>query len=379
MVQKERLVRLLQRMIAINSENPPGREGEIAEFVADDMRSLGLDVKMYEYVPGRPNVVATLRGSWPRAKAAKEAILLTPHLDTVPAGGGWKKDPFGGEIVGGKLYGRGASDTKGNMASAMEAIRSLVEDDVRLKRDVVFAATADEEMGSYVGLIPLLKKSVLKPKLALVLDSLEFSGIIAQKGVLYLKFTIHGKKAHSAWNWRGVSAIEQAAQAIANIKKIRFLHKKHPLLQPPTINIGVIYGGDSFNVVADQCEFTVDHRFLPAMDHRTSLRLIRDAVEKVTRNYTYSIADFQKPYEIAANHPSVRLYMDLNRRMRTPGTLKGSEGATVMSYFGEKNIPAFAVGWGARGTLHVADEFIRVDTLYRGTKFLEAYLKEYDL
>ena len=132
MINKDRLVKLTQKVLQFNSVNPPGNEWAVAQFIIKDMKSLGLDVKTVSYKPKRPNVIATLKGSWPRAKAAKEAILITPHIDTVPFGTGWKFNPIGGEIRGGKIYGRGASDDKGNCAVGMEVLRSLVEDGVRL-------------------------------------------------------------------------------------------------------------------------------------------------------------------------------------------------------------------------------------------------------
>ena len=92
---------------------------------------------------------------------------------------------------------------KAIIAVGMEVLHSLVEDGVRLQRDIVFAATADEETGSKLGIIPLLKKGILRPKVALITDSEEFDAIIAQKGLFHCRVQIFGKKAHGAYNWRG--------------------------------------------------------------------------------------------------------------------------------------------------------------------------------
>ena len=169
MINKERLITIDTKLLQINSVNPPGNEVAVADFVARDLKSIGLDIKIYSFAKNRPNVVATLKGTWPRAKAAREALLITPHYDTVPFGKGWKFDPLGAAIHKGRIYGRGASDDKGNCAVGMEALHSLVEDGVRLQRDIVFAATADEETGSKLGVIPLLKKGILRPKAALII------------------------------------------------------------------------------------------------------------------------------------------------------------------------------------------------------------------
>jgi len=378
MINKSRLIKLTQTLIRFDSSNPPGLEFDCAKFIEKEMKSLGLEVKTVSYADKRPNVIATLKGSWPRAKAAREAILLTPHFDTVPTGTGWKFKPFGGQIRDGKIYGRGASDDKGNAAACMEVIRSFIEDGVKLKKDVILAATVDEESGSHIGIIPLLDKKVLRPRFALVVDSTEYDAIIVQKGVIFLRVQIFGKKAHSAYNWRGVSAVETAARCINNLTKLKFPYTKHKLLHPPTINMGVIHGGDKVNMVADYCEFTVDHRYCPGTDYKEPLDMIRKAIAKEAKKFKIVIDDLQMPYEIKETHPYVKKFMDINKKEKTPAKVKGSEGATVITFFQKHNIPAFATGWGAHGTLHVNDEYIRIDTLYKGTQILEKYIKEYD-
>ena len=378
MINKKRLITLTQRLIRFDSSNPPGLEYDCAKFIEKDMKSLRLDVKLVSYAKNRPNVIATLKGQGARVKAKREAILITPHFDTVPVGTGWKYKPHGGQIVGGKIYGRGASDDKGNTAACMEVMRSLVEDGVRLEKDVIMAATVDEETGSHLGIIPLIDKKVLKPKLACVVDSTEYDAVIAQKGVLFLRCIILGKKAHSAYNWRGESAIEKAAEVICALKKIKFKHKKHKLLHAPSINMGVISGGDKVNMVADSCEFTIDHRFCPGTKPQEALKQIKQAISSVTKKYKLIVDDIQESYEIKGTHPFIKTFMDVNKRLKTPAKIKGSEGATVITFFQKHGIPAFATGWGAHGTLHANDEYIYIKSLYKGTQVLEEYIKEYD-
>ena len=143
MVNKKRLVRLTQELIRINSENPPGDESGIARYVQDYLRKLGLRPRIYEFKKKRPNVLATLKGSNP-----KRSLLITPHLDTVPAGRSWKINPFSGRIKNNRIYGLGATDCKCNIASALEAINSIIEEKGILDYTLIFAATADEESGS---------------------------------------------------------------------------------------------------------------------------------------------------------------------------------------------------------------------------------------
>ncbi|MBF0523051.1 MAG: M20 family metallopeptidase [Candidatus Omnitrophica bacterium] len=378
MINRSRLIKLTQKVISIDSQNPPGNELSLGRFVAEDMKSLGLDVKVISFAKNRLNVLATLKGVGARDQAKKEALLITPHMDTVPMGKGWKFDPLGGQISGGKIYGRGASDDKGSLAASMEVMRSLVEDKVKLQKDVIMAATADEETGSQLGILPLLEKKILRPGFALVLDSDEMDAIIAQKGLIHFRIQIFGKKAHGAYNWKGINAIEIAAKVIADLKNMPLKHKKHPLLRPPTVNIGVIKGGDKVNMVADFCEFSVDLRYLPGMNPKNILSQVKNVVRQQTNKFKIVIDDLQLPYEIDSRHPSVAAYVKTAGRMGSNAILKGSEGATVITFFRKHKIPAFATGFGASGTAHTTDEYIRINTLYNGTKILEEFIKEYD-
>ena len=378
MINKKRLIALTQKVLSIDSQNPPGKELKLAKFIESDMYSLGLDVKTYTYAKNRPNIVAILKGSLPRKKAKKEALLLTPHFDTVPIGDGWKFDPFGSQIAGNKLYGRGASDDKGNLASSMEVMRSLVEDGFKPKKDIVMAATVDEETGSHYGIIPLLDKKVLTPKLALVLDSDEFDTIIAQKGLFHIRVQIFGKKAHGAYNWLGENAIEASVRIIAKLKKLKFEYKKHSILRPPSINIGTIKGGEKVNMVADICEFSVDLRFLPGMDPKKLLAEIKAIIKSEAKRSKVTVDDLQQPYEIDPKNKYVKLWGASVKAAKASAILKGSEGATVITFFKKHKIPAFATGFGAQGTAHANDEYIHLSTLCKGTRALELFVRQYD-
>ncbi len=377
MINKKRLVALTQRIVQIDSQNPPGNEVAVAAFLKKEMSGPGLEIKTYTFKPNRPNLVITLKGTLPRARAAKEAVLITPHYDTVPIGTGWKFPPHSGKIHQGKIFGRGASDDKGNAAVCLEVMRSLIEDGVRPQRDIICAVTADEETGSHWGIIPLLEKKILKPGVAAILDSDEFYTIIAQKGLIHSKITIYGKKAHAAYNWRGFSAIEAASRVIGRIKELKIPYRKHRLLHGPTTNIGTIKGGDKVNIVADTCEFTLDMRYPPGTDPHQLIGRIKGLIRKEVKKFKYEIMDFQLPYEIDEDHPAVKLYVAASRRLRVPTTLMGSEGATVITFFKKHGIPAFATGYGSRGTAHTTDEYCEIEKLYRGARVLERYLKDY--
>ena len=368
MINKKRLVLLTQNLIRINSENPPGDERKIAGFVHGYLAKLGIKTRIVEFKKKRSNVLAYLKGR------TGKTMLITPHLDTVCAGKSWKHDPFGAEIIGDKIYGLGATDCKGNLACAIEAINSLVEDGKTPEMDLIFAATADEECGSGSGLIPLLNKKVINPDFALVLDSDEFNIIITQKGLIHLRIKIEGKRSHGAYPWRGVNAIEAAVKIINDLLCQRPAYLKNKYLRPPTINIGTIRGGDKVNVVADWCEFELDFRFLPGMSARSILTNLKKTVNKYTKNYKVEVNDTQDPYFIPEGHVFVAALNRAMRRLGIKGKVKGSEEATVITFFQHKGIPAVSAGFGSSGCAHTADEFARIPNLYKGALALEDFL-----
>jgi acetylornithine deacetylase/succinyl-diaminopimelate desuccinylase family protein len=382
MINRKRLVKLTQDLIRINSENPPGDERLIAAFVKSYLKRLGLKVEIYEFKRRRPNVIAYLN------TGSKSSLLVTPHLDTVPSGKSWRVDPFAARIIKKRIYGLGATDCKCNLASLIEAINSIVEEGVVLPYNLIFAATADEESGSRFGLIPLLNKGILKPDAALVLDADDFDIITTQKGLMHLKVKIKGKKAHGAYPDQGVNAIDIAMAVIREIKSQRFSYRKHRYLKPPTVSLGTIKGGDKVNVVADWCEFELDFRFLPGMKVEIMLNKLKNILNKHAKNFSrltgvplkagrIEIEGIQEPYDISEKHPLVNYLKDALRAAHIIPLIKGSEGATVITFFQEKGIPAIATGFGVPTCAHIADEYVEINNLYKGTLVLENFLKIY--
>lgn len=373
MINKARLIRLTRQLIRINSENPPGDERAVAAFVAGELRKAGYAANVFRYVSRRDNVSALFKG-----KKGHYVCLLSPHLDTVPAGKGWSKDPFSGKVLGGKIYGRGATDDKGNLAVALEVMRSLKEDQADVQGHWLFLATADEETGSARGLRPWLDQNAHKADFAVILDSDEGHIITSQKGLIHFKVHVPGRKAHGAYPERGINAIDRAMVLADVLKKIRFPYKPHALLKPPTVNIGTIRGGDKVNMVADWCDFEADLRFVPGMTAKKILSQITAAFRKTRIPFRIQVADIQDPYEISSKHPLVSCLFNSGRKAGFSSRIKGSEGATVITFFKKKGIPAVATGWGSRGCAHATDEYVSVDDLYRGARQLENFIRLFD-
>lgn len=375
MHNKKRLIKLTQDLIRIDSQNPPGNEKEIVFFIKKILERSGLSPRLVECGNNRYNVLAMLRSS-----RAGQTLLLTPHLDTVPFGKGWKFPPLSATRYKNKLYGRGATDCKANLAVGLELMRSLAEERIHLGYNILFAATADEEAGSYHGLIPLLKKKIIQADYSLILDADEFNIIVAQKGLLHLRIFITGKKAHGAYPERGINAIERATAFIEHLKALKFPHKKHPLLRPPTINVGTIHGGDKVNMVADWCTIELDIRYLPDMSKNVIIKTITTVLQSLCKgaHFRLEIIAEQEPCQIDRDHILVRSLKYASREIVGEVRLKGSEGATVMTILDEYGIPTVATGFGSQGCAHTTNEYVAVANLIKGYHLLRTFLLHFN-
>ncbi len=370
MVNAKRAEKLLVKLVKTNSENPPGDMRKIADIIRKEMKSAGMDVRVYEFKKNMPNVVGTLKGS-----GKGKTLLLTPHMDTVPAGKGWKHDPFGAEIKNGKIYGRGAEDCKINVAACLEIARSISESGVKLNGNLVIAVTPDEETGSKFGIKPLIERGIIKPDYAIVADGDSFEISISQKGLVQIKVEIFGRKAHGAYPWLGVNAIDKASEIICELKKYKFVFRKHPLLREPTINIGTIYGGEKVNIVADYCFFEIDLRYLPRMNANKILGDFRKIISKKASRFKISISDHQKPYETKGNDPVAQQLLKSLKKFKSSAAFRGTEGAAAISFF--RNHNAVATGFGPKDVAHMTDEYSRISDFVSGARALEDFIREY--
>ncbi len=371
MIRDSRIINLIQSLIRINSENPPGNEVAVARFIAGHLKKLGVTSRIYEFSDKRTNLIACIKGK------GSHSLIVTPHLDTVPAGRNWENNPFEAKRIRGRIYGLGATDCKCNIACFIEALNSMLEKNIVLPYNLIFAATADEESGSGLGLLPLLEKKILRADAALVLDADDFDIIVAQKGLLQIKVSIKGRKAHGAYPQQGINAINIAAQFINEIRGYRFAYRRNRYLKRPTVNIGTIRGGDKVNIVPDWCVLELDFRFLPGEEYKGLLKLARGIIKKYTDNFNIEIKGLQAPYLISERHP---LVSKLKKAFLSSGVIPrvtGSEGATVITFFKKYNIPAVATGFGVSGCAHIVDEYVEIRSLVKGASALENFFTTY--
>jgi acetylornithine deacetylase/succinyl-diaminopimelate desuccinylase-like protein len=261
------VVDLLQRLVRIPSIAPPCHLEEIATFVAEEMKSYGLEVVTagdHGQEWERPNVLATLDGA-----EEEWGLTLNAHMDVVPPYdlSQWKLDPFAGEIIDGTIYGRGTADTKGSLAAMMGAARAIALSGAKLRKGLSMLAWAGDEWSPpdaqwFNGESYMAAHGFLKPAPYVCGEPYDLKICYISRGRIWFEFKVGGEATHSATG-KGVNAILEAIKLIQGVYQIGVGH--HPVLGADTINVGTIKGGSQPNMVPDECTMTFDIRFAPPL------------------------------------------------------------------------------------------------------------------
>ena len=362
-------------MIALPSVNPAfllptdPRAGEerVVDFLAATAAQAGLDIDLQPVLPGRFNFLARLA---PREKT-RYRIALAPHLDTVNA----PEALFTPRKKDGRLFGRGACDTKGSVAAMVTALCELARQPSRpAQTEIVFAGLVDEEnaqAGSRT-----LAGSRLQVDLAIVGEPTRLQAVTAHKGDLWMILKTRGLSAHGAQPELGRNAIHAMAQVVDLLETkyaAQLRRHRHPLLGQPTINVGSIRGGEQANIVPDSCEILVDRRTLPGESEPRVEREIHSFLRQHGLEVTFDRGRLA-PCEPLETDPALPLVAQFLRTLgqRKPVGVNYFCDASVLSRGG---IPSVVFGPGDIAQAHTADEWIELDSLERGKNMLLKFLK----
>jgi succinyl-diaminopimelate desuccinylase len=372
-IMKEvRVVTLLRELIKIPSENPPGDERAIAAFIMSFLKTHGYRPRRVAYAPGRDNVILTAG----KIKTGKR-ILLSPHIDTVPAGQGWKHGPFEAVVEKGKVYGRGAADCKINVAVSLEILAQLAERSFELENlDIVYAATADEETGSAQGFVPLVKELPVCDY-ALVLDGEDFKIENAQKGLRHVTVTLYGKRAHGAYVERGDNAAVRAFRFYQQVERMVEDFNRRDRNRLMTVNMGVIEAGDKVNMVPDCCRMQLDFRFMGGDTGKLLMRELKSLAKQAARKAEVQAQHSQEPCLCPRETALAQSLEQALRRNKRPVRYELSKGATVLSYIPKKT-QAVIMGFGDPGVFHCTNEYVSVKNIIDGVGILRETLLELD-
>ncbi|KFE36283.1 M20 family metallopeptidase [Thioclava atlantica] len=255
------VVALTRRLMQFDTINPPGNEAPCAQVLRDLLDAAGFETRLYPFGAGRANLVAWLgNGSAPQ-------LGFTGHLDTVPLGAqDWRHDPFAGEIVEGRLYGRGSTDMKGGVAALVMACLAERET-LRDGPGVVLLITAAEETGSEGARALAAETGFPRPGALVVAEPTSNRPLSGHKGALWLRLVAQGVTAHGSMPERGVNAIYKAARLIERLEGFDFATPSHPVMGAPSLNVGTVSGGLNINSVPDRAEIGVDIRSVAGLDH----------------------------------------------------------------------------------------------------------------
>jgi len=254
-------VDLTRELIRFDTINPPGNERACAEHLGGLLERAGYAIRYHEFGERRASLVARI------GDGSGAPLCFTGHIDTVPLGAmPWSVDPFAAESEGDRLYGRGSSDMKSGVAAFVAVAIALAP---RLARSpgLLLVITAGEETGCEGAGHLARVDGALEPAGAIVVaEPTANYPYVGHKGALWLRARTRGVTAHGSMPERGVNAIHKAAQAVAKLERFAFDVPPHPVLGPPTLNVGTIRGGLNINSVPDQAEIGIDIRTIPGQE-----------------------------------------------------------------------------------------------------------------
>ena len=378
-------VRFLQELVRVPTDTPPGNNAPHAERTAELLQGFGLVAERHPVPAGEVHAygLQSITNLIVRRRYGEgRTIALNAHGDVVPRGEGWTHDPYGGEVVDGRLYGRAAAVSKSDFATYTFAVRALESLGVPLKGGVELHFTYDEEYGGELGPGWLLAHGLTQPDL-LIAAGFSYEVVTAHNGCLQMEVTVHGRMAHAAIPHTGVDALQAAVtllQALyARNEVYRQTRSQVPGIGHPYLNVGRIEGGTNTNVVPGKVSFKLDRRMIPEevpSDVEAELRqVIADAAAGVP-GITVEIRRLLLAHPLtplAGNAPLVDALQRHGEAVfgQRPPTM-GTPLYTDVRLYCERGIPAVIYGAGPRTVLESnakrADEHLVLDDLKRATK-----------
>jgi len=260
-IDRNRVLSLAQSLIRANSENPPGHEREVASILRGHLESFGLLCKVVGSSE-RPSLIFST------GEDLDGNLLLHGHMDTVPAGAreSWEFEPFGAELVGDRLYGRGACDMKGPLAALAETM--ILHSEEKHSKPLIMLATSDEET-TCGGAEEVVKSGLLDSiKFGVCAEPTSLNILVGEKGLLWLRIVAQGKSAHGSTPELGENAIELCMSALETLLREHYSFEQNEQLGVPTINLGRIEGGSKINIVPEDCEAEIDMRLVMGQDSK---------------------------------------------------------------------------------------------------------------
>ena len=386
-------VQFLQELIRVPTDTPPGNNAPHAERTAELLEKFGLDAEKHP-VPEAEVRAAGLESITNlvvrRRYGPGKTVLLNAHGDVVPPGDGWTKNPYGGQIENGQIYGRAAAVSKCDFSTYTFALRALEAVAKPQAGSVELLFTYDEEFGGEVGPAWLLQHKIIKPDL-MIAAGFSYQVVTAHNGCLQMEVTVHGKMAHAAIPESGVDALQGAVHVLNALYAQNILYKQVRSqvkgITHPYLNVGMIEGGTNTNVIPGRVTLKLDRRMIPeenpAEVEATLRQVIADAAASMP-GITVEIkrillANALQP--LPGNRPLVDAIQKHGKQVfgeEIPAL--GTPLYTDVRLFCEAGIPGVIYGAGPRTVLEShakrADERLDLEDLRRATKVIARTLSD---
>lgn len=359
-----RMKRDLAALVAINTENPPGHELEAAQHLKVMLEAEGFDLSLSEYKPGRVNVIATY------ANGPGPTFAFNTHIDTVPAGEGWKTDPFVLHEADGKLYGRGSCDAKGPMVAMIEATRMLIACRERWSGTLMAVFTADEEIASE-GAKHYVAHQPPHIDFAVIGEPTSNAAFTAHKGSLRPLVRVHGVTAHSGTPHLGENAIYRAGQLLGLIEQHHEQSVKchcHALVGEASLTVTRINGGHADNVLPGACDLLLDRRMVPGEDENEVKAEINQLLALAEERFGVraEVLEYKATTggatETALSEPIVQASLAACREHNSGNAGPfGFQGGCDLVHFRSLGTTGTVIGPGTLAVAHKPDEFVPID------------------
>jgi len=366
-IDEKEAIDLTRQLIKIPSENPPGNEREIAEYLSQKLTELGLKVLKYDFKPNRPNIIGYITGS-----KSEPTLMFDGHIDTVPVGDmeRWTVEPFSATVKNGKIFGRGSADMKSSIAAFISALKSIIDSNLLFKGKVMLGLVSDEEI-SGLGTKDIISRGYI-PDMAIVGEPSNLQVLTAHRGVMRWTLRTLGRAAHASSPDLGINAIYKMSKACLAIEKYYQELKKrksHPLLGNPTICVGKIEGGVKDNVVADLCEISIDRRILPKEkpEHvEKELINILDEIKEEDKEFVYELKRYHltDPAETDPDEKIVKVARKAVEKVIGKDLgISGLKATCEMHHLTDAGVPTIILGCGNISQAHQIDEYVEIRQL----------------
>jgi succinyl-diaminopimelate desuccinylase len=387
-IDRDELVRLTRELVRIPSVyrtgEPEGNEDGVSRYVAGYLENAGFRIRTEEVAPGRSNVWSVWEGDRPG-----KTLLFEAHTDVVTEGssGEWYHAPFGAERAGGRIYGRGTCDTKGNLAAAVVAVRAIRDSGIPFPGTLVLCHPVDEE-GMMVGIKAFIENGYTKGVDAAVICEPEENQICtSQKGALRVEVTVRGRMAHGAMPLSGVNPVTRAARFVVAIEGLEReeieRHGEHPFLGYPSLTPTILMcpdcGDPQINVIPASAYVALDVRTVPAQSHEDLVGRLRSILARLRSedpdfDATLEVIEERPPTETPQDEPLVGAMAKASTYLtgeepRYNGVPGATDGTFLSAWAG---IPIVTTGAGKREVPHHADEWVDEDELLAACKLYAA-------